>query len=495
MSKSQSNKSGIRSFSKFLSIIALIVLVVFLYLIHKVNVLPAKYFSLIAGVLIFLEAIYLLTCVNKRIKVGVLSFMNIIAIIAIAIEGYGSYKIYQTYDFLHHGMQAQQTKDIYYIVVNSKSNYNDLKSIEGKTVYYYNDSDDYETLKNNVKNKVSVVLDEIENYSDLISSVFEDKERIILIDESSFDAYFENQETESSTEVISKNNFKILDKFELVKQLEVNNSKEDITTKPFIIYLSGIDTRTDSMPTKNLSDVNMFIVVNPQTRKILLVNVPRDYYVQLHGTTGLKDKLTHAGMRGGVKLSKATMEDLLGYEADYYVRVNFKAVTKLVDAIDGITIDSKDNYTYTLRHGKGCKIRPGKNNLNANCALAFVRERYAYKTGDRHRGENQQQVIKAIVDKLSSSKTLIMKYDKILKALEGSFESSLSTDNITSIVQFQINDMRGWDFETSNLNGSGGMEPCYSFPNSRLSVMYPDQKTIDAAKAKIKEVLEEKDVD
>ena len=105
---------------------------------------------------------------------------------------------------------------------------------------------------------------------------------------------------------------------------------------------------------------------------------------------------------------------------------------------------------------------------------------------------NQQQLIQAIVNKLSSSKSLIMNYEKILNALSGSFESNLSTDNITSLVQFQINDMRGWKFETSNLNGSTGMEPCYSFPKSKLSVMYQNQKTIDAAKSKIKEVLEEK---
>ena len=490
MNGSKSRKNGIRKFSKFLSVFALIMLAIFLLLIYKVNILPMKYFKLIAGTLIFLEVSYLLTCMNKKIKIGIILFMDLLAIIAILIEGYGSWKIYQTYDFLNNNMQVQQTKDIYYIVVNSKSEYNELNNIEGKTIYYYNDSEDYETLKSTVKSKVSVVLDEVKDFAELMSSVLEDQERIILIDESSYNAYFENGEDSDNLEDV-KDNFRILDKFELIKKLDVNNSKEDITTKPFIIYLSGIDVRTDTMPTKNLSDVNMFIVVNPGTRKILLVNVPRDYYVQLHGTTGLKDKLTHAGMRGGIKLSKATMEDLLGYEADYYVRVNFSAVIKLVDAIGGITIDCKDDYTYSLRHGKGCKIKPGLNNLDANCTLGFVRERYAYKTGDRHRGENQQQVIKAIVDKLSSSKTLIMKYDKILKALEGSFESNLSTDNITSIVQFQINDMRGWNFETANLNGTGGMEPCYSFPNSKLSVMYKDQETIDAAKAKIKEVLNE----
>ena len=236
----------------------------------------------------------------------------------------------------------------------------------------------------------------------------------------------------------------------------------------------------------------MYLVVNPQTRKILMVNVPRDYYVQIHGTSGLKDKLTHAGMRGGVKLSKATMEDLLGYKADYYARVNFNAVIKLVDAIGGITINSDVNYTFSCWTDRGCVFKPGNNKVKGRCALAFARERHAYTSGDRHRGENQQQVIQLVVNKLTSSKSLIMNYEKILNALSGSFESNLSTDNITSLVQFQINDMRGWKFETSNLNGSTGMEPCYSFPRGKLSVMYQNQKTIDAAKKKIKEVLEEK---
>ena len=487
MSRRVSEKKKIRKFSKGLSIIALLVLAVFLFLLYKMDVLPARYFSLIAGVLGFLEAIYLLTCLNRRIKVGILVFMDIIAIIAIIIEGYAGWKLYQTYDFLHNDMQVQETKDIYYIVVNSESEFDSLKSIDGKIINYYNDSEDYETLKNNVKAKVSVVMNEVEDYSELMDSVVSDKTKIILIDESSYDAYIENSDDEKL-----KDKFKVLDKFEITKKLDISDSKKDITSEPFIIYLSGIDTRSGKMPTKSLSDVNMYLVVNPQTRKILMVNVPRDYYVQIHGTSGLKDKLTHAGMRGGVKLSKATMEDLLGYKADYYARVNFNAVIKLVDAIGGITINSDVNYTFSCWTDRGCVFKPGNNKVKGRCALAFARERHAYTSGDRHRGENQQQVIQLVVNKLTSSKSLIMNYEKILNALSGSFESNLSTDNITSLVQFQINDMRGWKFETSNLNGSTGMEPCYSFPRGKLSVMYQNQKTIDAAKKKIKEVLEEK---
>lgn len=493
MSREPGKKKKIRVFSKFLCFISFIVLVLFLIMLYLMKVLPMKYYVLIACILGVMELIYILTCFNKRIKSFILVLMAIIAIPAIIAEGYGTWKLYQAYDFLNNDMQVQETTDLYYVVVNSNSGYTDLKSIEGKKVYYFNDSEDYKKVKTNVMEKVSVVLVEEEEYSSLLDEVLANKDKIILIDESSYDAYFETLEDENGTNnTTTTNDFRILERFEVISEVAKSDSTKNITEEPFIIYLSGIDTRKNKMPKKNLSDVNMFIVVNPKTRKILLVNVPRDYYVQLHGTKGLKDKLTHAGMRGGVQLSKATMEDLLGNEADYYVRVNFQAVVKLVDAIGGITINSEDNYSYTLLHGRQCKIKPGINKLDGKCAIAYARERYAYRTGDRHRGENQQRIIKAVVDKLSSSKSLMTNYDKILKSLEGSFESNLSTQNITSLVQFQLDDMRGWNFETKNVTGSNGYEPCYSFPKGKLAVMYQDSKSINAAKDKIKEVLEEK---
>jgi LCP family protein required for cell wall assembly len=232
------------------------------------------------------------------------------------------------------------------------------------------------------------------------------------------------------------------------------------------------------------------MVVNPKTRDIILVNTPRDYYVQLHGIKGQKDKLTHAGYVGGVKLSKATLEDLLGYKADYYVRVNFDAVVRLVDALGGIRINNDVGYSVTPKHGQGCVLKPGWNNVDGICALGFARERYSYRGGDRQRGKNQQQVIKRVIEKVSSSKTLVMNYNKLLNAMKGTFETDLSTKNITSIVQFQLNDMRGWNITTANLDGPTGMTSTYTCPNCKRSVMYQNKKSIDAAKAKIKEVLE-----
>ena len=497
MSK-RNKKRKVRLFTRLLSIVALVILVLFILFLKKLNVLPGKYFYLVVCVLSVLELFFLLLAFNKRIKVWLLIILDILFVLIVGIEGYGVYKLNETYHFIDAGIKVEETVDYYYIVANKDSSYEILSDIENKVLYYYNDEEDIDKLKQSVSNKVHVIMDQVDNYSELIGLIEKDKEKIILISESSYDTINDNEtenteNTDSETETEKVEKYKVIDKIELVKKIEAQETRDDITSKPFIIYLSGIDTRSGKMPSKSLSDVNMFIAVNPSTRKILMVSVPRDYYVQLHGKTGLKDKLTHAGMNGGVKLSQATMEDLLGFDADFYVRVNFNALIKLVDAVfpEGIVIYNDQNRSFRCWTDWSCIFKPGNNKVKGKCALAFARERHAYSTGDIHRGENQQQVIKLLVDKLSSTKSLLINYDRIMKALEGTFDTNISTNNITSFIQFQLDDMRGWEFETSNLTGSGAMAKTYTFPKQDLYVMIPNQKTVDEAKNRIKEFLED----
>ena len=129
------------------------------------------------------------------------------------------------------------------------------------------------------------------------------------------------------------------------------------------------------------------------------------------------------------------------------------------------------------------------NSVGGKCALAFARERYAYTTGDRHRGENQEQVLSLIIDKVTSSSTLISRYSEILGALNGTFESNITSEEITSLVKMQINDMAKWKMETYNVDGKGNMLPTYSYPNLNLYVMEPNMETVTKAVEKLDEVL------
>ena len=265
-------------------------------------------------------------------------------------------------------------------------------------------------------------------------------------------------------------------------------AEKEVTKEPFVIYISGSDSRT-GIKTTARSDVNIVAVVNPFKGKILLVSIPRDTYVQLHGTTGIRDKLTHAGVYG-INMSKTTIEDFLGVSIDYTVKVSFDTVVKVVDQIDGIEIDSDQAMTLGSEDGTKCSYVVGKQQVNGKCALRFARERKSYTTGDRHRGENQMQVISAILAKLSSSRNYLLRIPTILDIAADSFETSFTRDEISSFIKMQLGSGINWKVESISVTGTGSMQGTYSMGASRpLYVMLADPASVSKATAKINEYL------
>lgn len=249
--------------------------------------------------------------------------------------------------------------------------------------------------------------------------------------------------------------------------------------KPYILYISGIDT-AGKISTVSRSDVNILMVVNPAKHSILLVNTPRDYYVQLHGTTGLRDKLTHAGVYG-VDMSVKTLEDLYSINIQHYVRINFTSLVTLIDAIG--PIEAYSDYDFKSYH-------KGYNTLNSKQALEFSRERYSFQEGDRQRGRNQQHVIEAIIAKLSRTENAV-KLPQIVDTIRNSIETDLSEQSIKAIIRKQLDDIHPWKVESTNVDGAGAMEPTYSYSGTPLYVMIPSNESVDAAKAKISAYLQQ----
>ncbi len=270
---------------------------------------------------------------------------------------------------------------------------------------------------------------------------------------------------------------------------EPEEEKPNFGDQSIIVYISGSDSRSSVSDPNARSDVNILAVVNPTTGKILLVSIPRDYYVQLHGTTGLRDKLTHAGIYG-IDMSRQTLEDLLDIKVDYTVKVGFDALETIVDAIGGIDITSDQDLI--PRTNKACHIILGTQHVNGTCALAFSRERYAYATGDRHRGENQQQVISKIIEKVISP-AYLLKFPEILRAADGLFETSFAYSEILDILKFQLLSGPNWKIESISLDGTGSMQPTYSIPGQSLYVMIPNDASVASAKEKITQSLKTAD--
>jgi anionic cell wall polymer biosynthesis LytR-Cps2A-Psr (LCP) family protein len=182
-------------------------------------------------------------------------------------------------------------------------------------------------------------------------------------------------------------------------------------------------------------------------------------------------------------MSKNTIQDLLNIKINYTAKVGFTTLTNVVDAVDGVDIVSDSSF----KRGN-CDIKKGPQHLNSECALVYARERYSYSSGDRHRGQNQQQIITALIQKISDPHYLV-RYSKILEAAQGSFETSLTYDEITSFARYQLGELRSWKIESISLDGRGDMQPTYSMGAQLLYVMQPDQATIKNAQEKISSYL------
>ena len=261
-----------------------------------------------------------------------------------------------------------------------------------------------------------------------------------------------------------------------------------ITKEPFVVYLSGVDNRGEL--TENArSDVNILAVVNPVTKQAALINTPRDYYVDLAGTES-KDKLTHAGLYG-VETSMATLGNLYGVNVDHYIRINFAGFISIIDAIGGVDVYSDQAFTSVGSPGyyDPTTFAEGWNHLDGKSALAFARERHAFKTGDIQRGINQMKVIDAMANKLKSP-TLLMSFSKLMDAAADCFVTSFSQEQISALVRMQLGDLASWDIQSYTVTGSGAKSSkCYSAKGQSLYVMKPDENSVNEAKALIAAVL------
>ena len=257
--------------------------------------------------------------------------------------------------------------------------------------------------------------------------------------------------------------------------------EEDLTDECFAVYISGIDSRT-GLIAKSRSDVNILAVVNPETRQVLLLSTPRDYYVPLPISDGMPDKLTHAGIYG-VDVSIGTLEMLYGMDIDYYFRVNFSGFEQIIDALGGITVYSDCDFSVEpyFHYNKG------ENHLDGREALWFARERKTFASGDRQRGKNQMAVIKGVINK-AMSPAILKNYTQLLESVSGCFETSMPYDKIAELVRNQLEEGGSWNIVSISVDGTGATKKPYSM-SSKAYVMIPDQETVDAATEKIQQVI------
>lgn len=477
-----------------LSILLVVASFYLLYQLIKINVLPTKLLFLITIIFVLLDAIFaLLLCYYTRAIVSKIICV-VIALVLIFGSCMGGYYISKTGSLLTNITNVtKHAKNTVSVVVKQSSdikNKSQLNGLSVGTLRTIGTQGSSKVLKELSKDGIVMNQSEYDSLSAMLEAFYNGEVDSIIINESSRSQILDMKsyaDFDNNTRVVYQTSYK-------VENTDKANAVTDITSKPFNVLISGSDTR-GGFDENGRSDVIMVATINPKTSTILLTSVPRDFYVTTACDVadgciqGALDKITHTGIHG-TNTTKRTVEQLLGVEINYTFKVGFDTVTDLVDALGGVDVTVAPGYAYS---NSAITIHEGVNHLNGTQALEYARERYAYTEGDRQRTKNQQQVLMGIVNE-ATKPSVITKYASIMDAMANTFSTTMSNEEISDLIKYQINNNPKWKMEQYMVDGTGDTLMCAELGDA-ASVMVPDQSTVKMAKDKINAVLAGKSAD
>lgn len=473
---------------KYVLAIFMTILSAYLVLVvSKLDVLPTKYLLFFISVIVLLNLVGHITLFVKKWWTKI--FTSICYVVLIIISFLGINYGLDTLDFLNKSFNNNDVEVTTYnlIVLNDKG-IDDVKSLDNKTVAIMENDDNKDKVLEELKSKVEFKDKRYTDIYDIYNDFFNSKIEGAFIDASLLEIIDDEPSMCDCNDVrFFKDDYKVIYSYSIETKKE--EKKEDVKLKPLSIYLSGSDSRSNVIQNKSRSDVNMVLTINPDTKTVLMTSIPRDYYVSVHGKTGLKDKLTHAGIYG-IDVSRQTVEDLFDIDIPYSIKISMSSVTEVVDLVGGVDVVSDKEFN--SYHYKGWRVQKGVNHMDGAHALAYSRERYAYASGDRHRILNQQQVLEAVLKKVVQDKTFLTKYDKLLDSLSSLYRTDIPASLITELVKKQLDDMSSWTFLSNSVSGSDASSATYTAPNSKRYVMVPYEKDVSEAHDKIVGVLNAK---
>ena len=490
---------------RLLLIITLVSAICFSYMVYELQVLPLKYYIPMILIVIIMPIVLYFFEANKNndhtMRVTIVKLINVLFAVCLVFV---TLNVSKGSDFLSAITKVDDQSIEMNVLVLKNSSDATLTDLKGKKFGANTSIDAININKTEAKIEDSLGQIEVAQYSDysqLITDLENNKINAIIIKATDLQSLEEIKE--DINDVV-----KVIETIKLkIPSVEANSA--EVTQETFNILISGADIEGDASTFSSaLSDVNMVATINPKTKQILLTSIPRDYFVDIIGMKNVngKDKLTHSA-KGGISCTMKTIENLLGIKFNYYARLNFTSFMKVIDALGGITVDvpkydviGRDDGVFTT-YIYDYTMKPGVNDFDSKQALAFVRERHAFVEGDVIRGQNQMLMMKAIIKKCCSA-SIITKMDGVFKSLIDCFEINMTSAEIKSLINMQIDDMASWDVQSYHLTGGGDYRAktlatvgdVTKANKNGLYVMMPNQNSITKAKTYIDIVTEGKEI-
>lgn len=419
---------------------------------------------------------------KKKAKIIITTIITLIFSLSISFIGYNINKIYTAISNISSTSQTYSSS----IVTLQESEIEKIEDITDKTLGMLSDTesiDGYqipqEIIKeNNLKNEIK----EYNNYLELINALLDEKIDAIFLP-TNFSILFANIE---GLEKLKEQTKIIYTKDKNIKVQKTLNSKN--LDQPFTILLMGVDSEQEEIKGSSFNgDSLVLITFNPKTLNATMLSIPRDTYVPITCFAGQKrNKITHAAWYGE-SCMMSTIENMFDIDIDYYVKINFKGVTSIVDALGGVEVDvpyslCESNSNREIGGNNTIYVKEGLQTLNGEQALALARNRHPwteycseewtnYSSNDFVRGQNQQLVIQGMLNRLKNINSVDTFYD-MLNSISNSMETNMTTENILSFYNIAKDILTKNTSNTTNLSELIGFERMYLSGYDQIIVDY-----------------------
>ena len=418
-----------------ITILAFIINFYLIYSIYLLNGIENKGRFLLIGLFLSIDLLIVdewLKFLRYKRKTRYYSIYSVFTTIYIVISMFGGFYINKVYNSIDN---VSKNYDVYStsLVVLSDSSIKDLNGVNNLKIGIIEDntSIDGYIISNEIINENALQNNEFVNYSGfatMLSDLYDKQIDAIFISSnyaSMFSAIDKFTNISNETRVITSKDKKM-------KKDEITSSKK--LTEPFSILLMGVDSEKDGLDSSVAAngDALILITFNPSTANITMLSIPRDSYVPIMCfKNNYENKITHAAWNG-TQCMIDTIENFLDISIDYYVKINFKGVVGLVDALGGISANVPvDMCVGNSDRGAAICLKKGLQTLNGEQALVLARDRHSQAGGDLDREQNQQLVIKGILDKVKTIRN-IEQITEILNAISRNIDTNFSTEQILS---------------------------------------------------------------
>lgn len=413
--KSLLNLTGIETGIRIIAIIFFIIYFLLYVFINFLNLLRRKYKGLIIS--------------------------TIFSLLFILIFFIGSYYINYVYSNINNMQESEKITYNIYLITLKDTEFSSESKIGVISDKIDKDNNELSTKlykKKNLKNEIVEYNDYIKMLDDLYNKVIDG-----AIVPGNYDTLFRNEE---GFENIVYDTKVIYEYSEQKKNEDLNIVSDKDFSEPLTFLFLGVDSEGDGLNAKAAfnGDTLMLMSFNPKTLRSVLLSIPRDTYVPIACNNNRYAKINSSAAYGtGCVIS--TINKFLDINIDYYVKINFKGVVDLVEAVGGVEVDVESpTYMANKYNGKVCEqnsdrqwgdklvcMNPGLQVLNGEQALAYSRCRHMYIGSDLDRVRHQQQVVEALANKVLHFNS-IKEFQDILNAVSKNIATNMDTDTILS---------------------------------------------------------------